>query len=69
MVYAREKKVDKDACGWVASLFNGVSIAQRSTRQVRLLVACLVNIEHLTAQCLPNLLWDQFNKTLHITVL
>ena len=24
---------------------------------------------HLTAQCLPNLLWGQLNKTLHVTVL
>ena len=52
--------------GCIASLFVGVSIAQRSIRQAHLLVMRLVYIQHLTAQCWPNLPWGLFNKTLHV---
>ena len=54
--------------GDLSSLFKRVSVAQRSTRQARLLVSCRVNIEHLSVQYWPNLLWGWFKKTLHVTI-
>ena len=50
---------------WLSPLF----FLQKSARQASLLLSCLVNIKHLTVQCWPNLLWGQFNKTLHVMVL
>ena len=55
--------------GCIASLFIGVSIAQRSTRQAHLLLMRLFHILCLTVQCWPILLWGLFNKTLQVTVL
>ena len=46
----------------------GVCFAQRSVRRARLLLSRLIKIKHLTVQCGPNLLWGQFNKTLHVMV-
>ena len=39
-----------------------MSVAQRSTRQARLLLASGVNLEHLVVQSWPNLHWGRFNN-------
>ena len=42
--------------------FKGVRVAQRSTRQARLLVACRSILCQLFAQDWPNLCWSRFNN-------
>ena len=64
-LWARES--DWTGCSLAIS-FKGVSIAQRSTRQARLLLACRVNLEHLLVQSWPILRWGRFNNTLQVMV-
>ena len=56
-------------CLVVQLLFKGVSVAQRSSRQVLFLLTCQVHLEHLFVQSWPNLHRGQSNNTLQVTVL